>query len=113
MNSNPKIFSTGFDLDFWTDAFENIMVSLGDFNVLVEKLVTLGLPSLAVVDGHAYAGGLLMALCHDYRIMRAHKANLCLSEIRIGATLSLVPSTICTEKVGRKVATKLSYGVNV
>lgn len=41
------------------------------------------MPTMAVVNGHAYAGGLLLALAHDYRTMRADYGFLCLSELNL------------------------------
>jgi enoyl-CoA hydratase/carnithine racemase len=46
---------------------------------------------MSVINGHAFAGGLLFALAHDFRIMTDNpKPKLCLSEINLG--LSLPPS---------------------
>ena len=49
------------------------------------KLLTIGLPSLCVIVGHAYAGGLIFSLMHDRRIMKNKSGKLCLSEIHAGA----------------------------
>ena len=46
--------------------------------------MTLSIPTMAVINGHAYAGGLILALCHDFRIMASGKSKICLSEIKMG-----------------------------
>ena len=51
---------------------------------LLAKLMTLNVPTMAVINGHAYAGGLILALAHDFRIMKQNSGVLCLSEINIG-----------------------------
>ena len=38
---------------------------------------------MAVVSGHAFAGGLLLSMCHDHRTMRADKGYMCLSELNL------------------------------
>ena len=43
--------------------------------------MTLSIPSLCVITGHAYAGGLLFAMCHDFRVMKTDCGELWLSEI--------------------------------
>ena len=43
------------------------------------------MPTLAIISGHCYAGGLLLALCHDKRIVLNNpKVKVCLSEINLG-----------------------------
>ena len=38
------------------------------FDGLFAKLVTLNVPTMVVINGHAIAGGLLLALAHEFRI---------------------------------------------
>jgi Delta3-Delta2-enoyl-CoA isomerase len=45
------------------------------------------MPTIALINGHAFAGGLMMAMTHDYRIMNPHKGFLCLNELEFGASL--------------------------
>jgi enoyl-CoA hydratase/carnithine racemase len=41
--------------------------------------------TMCVINGHAFAGGLFIALAHDFRIMTTNpKVLMCLSEINIG-----------------------------
>jgi Delta3-Delta2-enoyl-CoA isomerase len=51
------------------------------------RLVTYPMPIIALINGHAFAGGLMMAMAHDYRIMNPHKGFLCLNELEFGAGL--------------------------
>lgn len=45
------------------------------------------MPTLALMNGHAFAGGLMLAMMHDYRFMNPHKGFLCLNELDFGASL--------------------------
>ncbi len=36
------------------------------------------------MNGHAFAGGCIFAIAHDYRIMRKERGFLCMNEIDIG-----------------------------
>ena len=41
--------------------------------------------TMSVINGHAFAGGLMLALAHDFRIMTTSpKVALCLAEINLG-----------------------------
>ena len=42
---------------------------------------------MAVVNGHAYGAGFILALCHDFRIMSSSRARVCLVEINLGFDL--------------------------
>ncbi|KAK1677839.1 hypothetical protein QYE76_038687 [Lolium multiflorum] len=50
-------------------------------------LLALPMPTVAAVTGHASAGGFLLALCHDYRVMRADRGVLYMSEVDLGLPL--------------------------
>lgn len=40
-----------------------------------------------IINGHAYAAGLMLAMAHDYRIGPAHRGHLCLNELLFDAPL--------------------------
>ncbi|XP_006654687.2 enoyl-CoA delta isomerase 2, peroxisomal-like [Oryza brachyantha] len=54
---------------------------------LAADLLALPMPTVAAVTGHASAAGFLLALCHDYRLMRADRGVLYMSEVDIGLPL--------------------------
>lgn len=44
--------------------------------------------TISFLAGHCYAGGMLFALAHDYRVMREDRGFLCLPEIDLGFPLA-------------------------
>jgi len=52
-------------------------------------------PSLCILNGHTYAGGLILAMCHDFRTMHETGGKLCLSEINVGLTLPPAYNEVC------------------
>ena len=45
------------------------------------------MPTIALINGHAFAGALMTAVAHDYRIMNPERGYLCLNEVDFGAPL--------------------------
>ena len=69
IGTGTNFFSTGFDLQYWAASNANAIQSIAKIQILYAKVLSLGLPSMAVFNGHAMAGGLILGLAHDFRIM--------------------------------------------
>jgi enoyl-CoA hydratase/carnithine racemase len=87
--TDPKFFSNGLDLA-WISALaegdpdgERAAFSV-EFMTLMARIITFPVPTLAAVNGHAFGAGMMCALCHDVRIMRADRGFLCANEMQIG-----------------------------
>ncbi|XP_042504136.1 enoyl-CoA delta isomerase 2, peroxisomal-like [Macadamia integrifolia] len=83
------------------------MVNL--FQPLVADLISLPMPTIAAVSGHAAAAGFMMALSHDYVLMRRDKGVIYMSELDIGLNfpdyfMALMRSKINSPIARRKVA---------
>lgn len=57
------------------------------------------MPTIALVNGHAFAGGFMTAMMHDYRFMNPHRGYLCLNELEFGAPLKPAMASIFREKI--------------
>lgn len=84
-SAHPSIFCPGLDLrkvdGLPREGMRRFMVR---FNTLLRRLVSYPGPTVAAVAGHAIAGGCLLALACDRRVMAAWGARLGLSEINLG-----------------------------
>ncbi len=91
--STGRSFSAGADLGWmqrmanYTQA-ENI-ADAANLACLMRTLDRLGKPTLAVVQGSAYGGGVGLVACCDV-VVAADTAKFCLSEVRLG----LIPAAI-------------------
>ena len=83
IGTGPKIFHTGFDLDQWKSNPLQQYESFALCSHLMARLLTFPMATMAVVNGHTYAGGLFLALGHDFRTMRSDYGFMCLSEINL------------------------------
>ena len=57
------------------------------------------MPTVALINGHAYAGGFMLAMMHDYRIMNPSKGFLCLPELHMGIPFQPAMISIFREKL--------------
>ncbi|KAF9353281.1 dodecenoyl-CoA isomerase [Mortierella sp. AD094] len=57
------------------------------FMPMLHKILTFTIPTVACVNGHAFAGGMLMAMAHDYRVMRSDRGFMCMNEIDLPSPL--------------------------
>jgi enoyl-CoA hydratase len=84
-SSHPSIFCPGLDLrkvdGLSREAMRAFMVR---FNALLRRVVAYPAPTVAALAGHAIAGGCLLALACDRRVMAGWGARLGLSEINLG-----------------------------
>lgn len=78
-----KIWSNGLDLD-WMGANPDAIPGFVDqVHDLLARVLVLGVPTVAAIQGHAFAGGAMLAIAHDHRIMRADRGFVCLPEVDI------------------------------
>jgi len=85
-----RIYSNGLDL---TEALALDHFFQHVLNPLYVKLLRFPMPTVAAINGHAFAGGFCLALAHDYRIMKENeqkgKATMAMNELEFGAPVPL------------------------
>ena len=103
--SGRKFFSIGFDLP---RLIELDRAGFGDFyhrfNLLCVKIHTLRKPVVAAVNGHAIAGGCILALCCDYRFIAENRTLTGLNEIKLGVPVPYPADCMLRRLVGERVA---------
>jgi enoyl-CoA hydratase/carnithine racemase len=79
--ASGKSWALGLDLG-WIDANRSHMDELVQaMHRLDARVLELDVPTVAAIQGHAFAGGALFALAHDYRVMNPSRGFFCLPEI--------------------------------
>ena len=87
-----KFYSNGLDLElalstpgFWEDSFYPML----------RRFLTYPMPTVAMINGHAFAGGIFMAMHHDYRVFTGSgRGFACVNELEFGAPLPPALSSI-------------------
>ncbi|KAK4167323.1 ClpP/crotonase-like domain-containing protein [Cladorrhinum sp. PSN259] len=86
-----KFYSNGLDLEhaLGTPGFlPNVLFKL------FHRFLTYPMPTVALLPGHAFAGGLMLAMHHDYRVMSPKKGFACINELDFGVPLKAGMSSI-------------------
>lgn len=83
-----KIWHNGLDLDHFATLGDAFVDYVGEVQQLLARFLALPVPTVAAVQGHAFAGGAMLALAHDVRVMRADRGFLCLPEVDLGMPFS-------------------------
>ena len=92
LHGKPGFFSAGMDLIALYDYNEvEVKRFWLSFMALVRALAAFEKPAVAAINGHSPAGGCILALCCDYRIMADGDYIIGLNEIPVGI---IVPDSI-------------------
>ena len=62
------------------------------------------LASVAALNGHAFAGGAMLALACDFRVMRAERGFFCIPEIDLGLPLHPGMASIIQARLSKRTA---------
>lgn len=110
LTGEGSFFSFGFDipafLSFSKDSFAEYLTR---FTELYTRIFTLPKPVVAALNGHAIAGGCMLALACDRRIMVEGKAKISLNEISFGSTVFAGSTEMLRFCVGDRHASDVLY----
>ncbi|MFI6078866.1 enoyl-CoA hydratase-related protein [Actinoplanes sp. NPDC051343] len=78
-----KFWSNGLDLE-WLFAHPDEYVAYSKkVHALLARMLSLPIVTVAALQGHTFAAGAMLSLCHDLRVMRADRGFWCLPEADI------------------------------
>ncbi len=90
-SADAKFFSNGLDLEWMAARGSHPggdrKVFAQETMALFGRLITLAVPTVCAIGGHAFGAGLMIALCHDQRIMREDRGFLCANEVELGLAI--------------------------
>ncbi len=81
--AGAKFYSNGLDLDWLGAHSDQGPWYLGRVHRLLARILVLPVPTAAAVVGHAFGAGAMLALAHDFRVMRSDRGFFCLPEVDI------------------------------
>lgn len=94
-SAHDKIWSNGIDLDWLLPAIQKEGEALMDrfrraMFTLFRRVLTFPMPTVAAMNGHAFAAGAFLSFAHDFRFMRSDRGWLCMPEVDLGIPLGQV-----------------------
>src|SRR5580692_11455867 len=92
LTGKEGFFSSGIDLiEAYDYNEEQIRAFWVDFLAMQNTLAAFEKPMVAAISGHSPAGGCIMAICCDYRVMAEGKFIIGLNEVPVGI---IVPGSV-------------------
>ncbi len=76
-----KFFSNGLDLDHVGANPDDLLPYLARVHALFARVLSLPCATVAAMNGHTFAAGAMLAICHDHRVMREDRGYWCLPEV--------------------------------
>ena len=81
--ASGKFYTNGLDLDWLGANSDRAQWYVGEVQGLLARVLALPIPTVAALPGHAFGAGAMLALAHDFRVMRADRGYFCLPEVDI------------------------------
>ena len=108
LSGREGMFSGGLDVPLLFELERREFAqALEHFFDAVEALVDSAVPVAAAITGHSPAGGAVLALCCDWRVMAEGEFTIGLNEVRIGIPMPALVAELVARTVGRRAAERL------
>lgn len=110
-SANEKFFSIGFDIpNLYRLPRNEFSEFYHAFNMFCLDLYTIPKPTVAAITGHAIAGGCILALCCDYRLIADGRKLMGLNEIKLGVPVPYTADRILRNTIGNRHARDVMEG---
>jgi enoyl-CoA hydratase/carnithine racemase len=100
-----KFWSNGLDLDWLGQHQDQVTEFVAQVHELFAKVLAAPVPTVAALQGHTFAAGAMLALAHDWRVMRADRGFFCLPEADIHIPFTPGMSALIQSKLTPATAT--------
>lgn len=97
--ASGKHWSTGLDLDWLATQGDAVGEFIVRMHELLARVLEIGVPTVAALQGHTFAGGAMFALAHDQRVMRADRGYFCLPEVDINIPFTVGMSALIAARL--------------
>jgi enoyl-CoA hydratase/carnithine racemase len=99
-----KIWCNGLDTAWLAANPDGAAGSLRALELLLARVLAFPIPTVAALQGHAFAGGAMLAIAHDLRVMRADRGFWCLPEVDLGVAFTPGMAALLTGRLAPQPA---------
>lgn len=99
-----KFFSNGLDLDWLSEHRDQHSDYVAAVQGLFARILTLPVPTVAAVNGHAFGAGAMLAMAHDHRVMRTERGYFCFPEVDIKIPFTHGMNALITSRLTPRAA---------
>jgi len=108
LSGREGMFSAGLDVPhFLTLDLDGVRFAWRRFFDLMETLAGSPIPVVAALTGHSPAGGCVLALCCDWRVMATGKYKIGLNEVQVGLRMPRPILAVARHVLGDRQAERL------
>lgn len=113
--ASSRIYSNGLDLDWLGQHGDQLQSYVAEVQGLLARMLAFPVPTVAAIPGHVFAAGAMLALAHDFRVMRADRGFFCLPEVDINIPFTpgmaaLIQSKLLPATAHEAMTTGRRYG---
>jgi Delta3-Delta2-enoyl-CoA isomerase len=110
-----KFWSNGLDLAWMGEHPDEAGPFVAQVHGLFARVLALPVPAVAACQGHVFAAGAMLALAHDFRVMRADRGFFCLPEVDISIPFTpgmgaLIQARLAPQTAHEAMTTGRRYG---
>jgi len=114
LTGSESVFCAGVDLPRLLEGdrsyTQNLIESLEG---CLREMIGFARPLVAAINGHAIAGGLILACACDYRLLGSSEAKIGLTELAVGVPFPSLAIEVVQQAVGLPMARRLVLGADL
>jgi Delta3-Delta2-enoyl-CoA isomerase len=104
LTGTGKFFSNGLDLEYMAANPSEAEPTLDRVHALFGRVLGLGVPTVAAVNGHAFAAGAMLMLAFDVAVMREDRGFFCFPEVDMGLPFTPTMNALISARLSPPVA---------
>lgn len=106
ITATGKYFSNGLDTDYVFANPTGLPAYLDRVHALYTTVLTLPVPTIAALNGHAFGAGAMLALCADHRLMRTERGFWSLPEAALNMPFTRGMAALVRTRISDAAATE-------